>query len=140
MEENNRQKKKEEEFRQRRILNNKRERKYVGVINEKYKNSARKIYKMTNASMPKYCYLMTLLSKWLDLDPEIKSQVDKMIKHSGILWCDDSRSALMLEFICDNEILKFEDENGMLIDIPPTIMHKFYIVALYTRSPDMRTS
>ena len=83
---------------------------------------------MTNASMPQYCYLTTLLSKLLDFDAEVTSQIEKMLERAHL----SSWLRFMIKLVCEPKTLKFEDENGILIDIPPSILDKLSVLKRYT--------
>lgn len=79
--------------------------------------------------MNAYTSMTTAIAELLDFDPEITSQIKKMLERSHFIY---DWSSFMIELVCEPEALKFEDENGILIDIPPSILDKLSVLKMYT--------
>ena len=79
--------------------------------------------------MNAYTYMTTAIAELLDFDPEITSQIKKMLERSHFIY---DWSSFMIELLCEPEALKFEDENGILIDIPPSILDKLSVLGRHT--------
>ena len=73
--------------------------------------------------------MTTAIAELLDFDPEIASQIKKMLERSHFIY---DWSSFMIALVCESETLKFEDENGILIDIPPSILDKLSVLKRYT--------
>ena len=82
-----------------------------------------------------FSYMATCLTKLLDFDPQVKSQIGKMIDCTDIHQDYNPQwSVLIIILISELEMLNFEDDSGMLIDIPHSILDKFFIVLLPTHT------
>ena len=73
--------------------------------------------------------MTTAIAELLDFDPEITSQIKRMLERSHFIY---NWSSFMIALVCESETLKFEDENGILIDIPPSILDKLSVLKRYT--------
>ena len=79
--------------------------------------------------MNAYVGMAASIAELLAFDPEVTSQIEKMLERSHCIY---NWSSFMIALVCESETLKFEDENGILIDIPPSILDKLSVLKMYT--------